>query len=152
MMTFATQANAHSGGLNKNGCHAGFKPYHCHRAQAAAPQAATEGQMLTGTINHVPLCQGDQPSGPASASGISCPFKRASARHLCSVASEIPSSCANCRMATLFGGSIRFSTADFRSGEYPTSLSYPAHLKNRAADNYPDTGGLGYPLIQYLNR
>jgi hypothetical protein len=37
MMTLAAQANAHSGGLDKNGCHAGSKPYHCHRAQAAAP-------------------------------------------------------------------------------------------------------------------
>jgi flavin-binding protein dodecin len=34
-------------------------------------------------------------------------------------------------MATLFGGSIRFSTAVFRSGEYPKSSSYPAHLINR---------------------
>jgi hypothetical protein len=34
-------------------------------------------------------------------------------------------------MAMVFGGSIRFSTADFRVGEYPTSLSYPAHLKIR---------------------
>ena len=49
----ATQANAHSGGLDKNGCHAGSKPYHCHRAQAAAPQAATKAQVLTGTITHV---------------------------------------------------------------------------------------------------
>ena len=24
----------HSGGLNSSGCHAGSKPYHCHRAQA----------------------------------------------------------------------------------------------------------------------
>jgi IS5 family transposase len=31
----------------------------------------------------------------------------------------------------VFGGSIRFSTAAFRSGEYPTSSSYPAHLINR---------------------
>ncbi|WP_291732165.1 hypothetical protein, partial [Leisingera sp. F5] len=29
------------------------------------------------------------------------------------------------------GGSIRFRTAAFRAGEYPTSSSYPAHLKNR---------------------
>jgi hypothetical protein len=34
-------------------------------------------------------------------------------------------------MAMVFGGSIRFSTADFRVGEYPTSLSYPTHLKIR---------------------
>ncbi|TYB81857.1 hypothetical protein, partial [Oceaniovalibus sp. ACAM 378] len=31
----------------------------------------------------------------------------------------------------MFGAIIRFSTADFRSGEYPTSSSYPAHLTNR---------------------
>jgi|GEM_PF-4832395 len=31
----------------------------------------------------------------------------------------------------VFGGSIRFSTAAFRSGEYPTSSTYPAHLKNK---------------------
>jgi hypothetical protein len=31
----------------------------------------------------------------------------------------------------LFGGSIRFSTADLRSSEYPKSSSYPAHLRNR---------------------
>ena len=52
-LAFAIEANAHSGGLDKKGCHAGSKPYHCHRAQAAAPQAATEGQVLTGTITHV---------------------------------------------------------------------------------------------------
>ena len=31
----------------------------------------------------------------------------------------------------LFGASIRFSTAVLCSGEYPTSSSYPAHLRNR---------------------
>jgi hypothetical protein len=44
---------------------------------------------------------------------------------------EIPSSFDNCRMAMLFGGSNRFSTAAFRAGEYPMSSSYPAHLKIR---------------------
>jgi hypothetical protein len=34
-------------------------------------------------------------------------------------------------MAMLFGGSIHFNTAALRSGEYPTSSSYPAHLRNR---------------------
>ena len=33
-------------------------------------------------------------------------------------------------MAMVFGGSIRFGTTDSRSGEYPESSSYPAHLKN----------------------
>jgi hypothetical protein len=34
-------------------------------------------------------------------------------------------------MAIVFGGSIRFSTAAFRSGEYPTSSSYSAQLRNK---------------------
>jgi hypothetical protein len=63
--------------------------------------------------------------------GRSCPLPRASARHLCSVPSDIPSARANCRMAMLCGGSICFSTEAFRSGEYPKSSSYPAHLRNR---------------------
>ncbi|MDB4198557.1 YHYH domain-containing protein [Ascidiaceihabitans sp.] len=32
VMGFSTQADAHTGGLNKQGCHAGSKPYHCHGA------------------------------------------------------------------------------------------------------------------------
>ena len=35
------------------------------------------------------------------------------------------------RTGKLFGGSIRFSTAALRSGEYPMSSSYPANLKIR---------------------
>jgi hypothetical protein len=31
-----SQSSAHSGGLDSNGCHAGSKPYHCHRSQAPA--------------------------------------------------------------------------------------------------------------------
>jgi hypothetical protein len=34
-------------------------------------------------------------------------------------------------MAMLLGGRIRFNTAALRSGEYPMSSSYPAHLRNR---------------------
>jgi len=30
-----TLANAHPGGLDANGCHAGSKPYHCHRASSS---------------------------------------------------------------------------------------------------------------------
>ncbi len=36
-----TYAAAHSGGLNKKGCHAGSQPYHCHRTQEAAPSVAS---------------------------------------------------------------------------------------------------------------
>lgn len=31
-------ALAHSGGLDANGCHAGSRPYHCHRAPSTPPQ------------------------------------------------------------------------------------------------------------------
>jgi hypothetical protein len=33
-------------------------------------------------------------------------------------------------MTMVFGGSIRFSTANLRSDEYPTSSPYPANLRN----------------------
>ena len=29
-LTATHQANAHSGGTNSAGCHAGSQPYHCH--------------------------------------------------------------------------------------------------------------------------
>ena len=50
---FAAQVAAHSGGLNKQGCHAGSQPYHCHRAQEAAPSASSGQKVLTGTVTHV---------------------------------------------------------------------------------------------------
>jgi endonuclease YncB( thermonuclease family) len=50
---FAAQVAAHSGGLNKQGCHAGSQPYHCHRAQEAAPSASSDQTVLTGTVTHV---------------------------------------------------------------------------------------------------
>ena len=50
---FAAQVSAHSGGLNKQGCHAGSQPYHCHRAQEAAPSASSDQTVLTGTVTHV---------------------------------------------------------------------------------------------------
>lgn len=31
---FSVTANAHSGGLNASGCHAGSQPYHCHRSSS----------------------------------------------------------------------------------------------------------------------
>ena len=31
---FQIDAQAHSGGLNSQGCHAGSKPYHCHRSSS----------------------------------------------------------------------------------------------------------------------
>ena len=49
----AVQAYAHSGGLNKQGCHAGSKPYHCHRAKQSTPSASASKKILNGTVTHV---------------------------------------------------------------------------------------------------
>lgn len=53
LLTLANQATAHSGGLNKQGCHAGSKPYHCHRGSKAAPKASAQPTILSGTVTHV---------------------------------------------------------------------------------------------------
>lgn len=33
-------ADAHPGGLDRNGCHAGSQPYHCHRGGSGTPAPA----------------------------------------------------------------------------------------------------------------
>ena len=53
VMGFSTQADAHSGGLNKQGCHAGSKPYHCHVAAKKAFKAPSSPSTLNGTVTHV---------------------------------------------------------------------------------------------------
>ena len=54
LITLSTQAFAHSGGSNKQGCHAGSKPYHCHRGPKAALQAPSSSpSILSGTVTHV---------------------------------------------------------------------------------------------------
>ena len=56
----ATVLNAHSGGLNAQGCHAGSQPYHCHRPQAQPAQTAPsinstngDGEVISGRITRV---------------------------------------------------------------------------------------------------
>ena len=45
---------AHSGGLDKQGCHAGSKPYHCHRKQnSTASTQPKSGSVISGTVTHV---------------------------------------------------------------------------------------------------
>ena len=54
LVTLSTQVLAHSGGLNKQGCHAGSKPYHCHKGPKAALQAPSSSpSILSGTVTHV---------------------------------------------------------------------------------------------------
>ena len=50
----ASLAGSHSGGLNKQGCHAGSQPYHCHRkTSSASSQTTKSGSILSGTVTHV---------------------------------------------------------------------------------------------------
>ena len=53
ILAFGTQAGAHSGGLDKQGCHAGSKPYHCHKVQKSPPKSAADRKVISGTITHV---------------------------------------------------------------------------------------------------
>lgn len=53
LITLSTQALAHSGGLNKQGCHAGSRPYHCHRGPKAALQVPPSPSILSGTVTYV---------------------------------------------------------------------------------------------------
>ena len=53
LIGFSTQADAHSGGLNKQGCHAGSKPYHCHSATKKAVKDPSSPSTLNGTVTHV---------------------------------------------------------------------------------------------------
>lgn len=53
-LALGSAAFPHSGGLNKQECHAGSQPYHCHRKQNSAPSnVPKEGTKLTGTVTHV---------------------------------------------------------------------------------------------------
>ena len=48
----ANFASAHSGGLDKNGCHSGLQKYHCHKKinKSALPK---RGTLLEGQVTHV---------------------------------------------------------------------------------------------------
>ena len=54
LVTLGNTAFSHSGGLNKDGCHAGSKPYHCHRKQdSSASNSPKSGTKMTGIVTHV---------------------------------------------------------------------------------------------------
>ena len=46
LTVFSISANAHSGGLNSQGCHAGSKPYHCHRSASEMVRNNSGGNRL----------------------------------------------------------------------------------------------------------
>ena len=50
----AAQVAAHSGGLNKHGCHAGSRPYHCHNDKPnASKNENTNINTLHGTVTNL---------------------------------------------------------------------------------------------------
>lgn len=56
VLTFAftpisTPVYAHSGGLNSQGCHAGSKPYHCHRSSKKNARQQAKSHRLVGDKN-----------------------------------------------------------------------------------------------------
>ena len=53
LLTTSTIADAHSGGLDKQGCHAGSQPYHCHSAQKDAQSNLSIPSTIEGTVTHV---------------------------------------------------------------------------------------------------
>ena len=49
---FAAQSvSAHSGGLNAQGCHAGSRPYHCHRSQSPSNSSTPAPRNTFGDRN-----------------------------------------------------------------------------------------------------
>ena len=67
----------HSGGLKKQGCHAGSQPYHCHRKQRAKVTAAPKSEIkLTGTVTHVRDGDTVEVNGiPIRLAALDCPEK-----------------------------------------------------------------------------
>ena len=53
LVFIASQAASHGGGVNKQGCHSGSQPYHCHKVQKDSPTTSNNDKVLSGTITHV---------------------------------------------------------------------------------------------------
>ena len=51
-VAFPGASLSHSGGLNAEGCHAGSKPYHCHRVQNPTRQNSPPVKMSRSRICH----------------------------------------------------------------------------------------------------
>lgn len=72
----AAHAGAHSEGLNKQGCHTGYQPYHCHKPQAAFPSTPIGPQVLAGKVTHVRDGDTIEVNGiPIRLSALNCPEK-----------------------------------------------------------------------------
>ena len=58
---WTSSAHSHSGGLNASGCHAGSKPYHCHRSSSEMVVTSTGRNRLRCSLgSRSEECFGDQ--------------------------------------------------------------------------------------------
>ena len=73
----ASSTFPHSGGLNKQGCHAGSQPYHCHKKSSSSrPKASKSVKKLTGVVTHVRDGDTVEVNGiPIRLAALDCPEK-----------------------------------------------------------------------------
>ena len=66
----------HSGGTDKNGCHAGSQSYHCHNEKKAQSRSFDTKEIITGTITHVRDGDTFEVDGvPIRLAALDCPEK-----------------------------------------------------------------------------
>ena len=66
----------HSGSTDKNGCHAGSQPYHCHNEKKAQSRSFDAKEIITGTITHVRDGDTFEVDGvPIRLAALDCPEK-----------------------------------------------------------------------------
>ncbi|MEK9880261.1 MAG: hypothetical protein VW474_10750 [Paracoccaceae bacterium] len=77
LLALSSAAFSHSGGLNKQGCHAGSQPYHCHGKQnSATSNVPKAGTKLTGIVTHVRDGDTVEVDGiPIRLAALDCPEK-----------------------------------------------------------------------------
>ena len=77
LLALSSAAFSHSGGLNKQGCHAGSQPYHCHGKQnSATSNVPNAGTKLTGIVTHVRDGDTVEVDGiPIRLAALDCPEK-----------------------------------------------------------------------------
>lgn len=67
LLAFGGQAFGHSGRLNSEGCHAGSRPYHCHRSPSQMVPSSTGGYRLKCSAGSQSKdCKSQVPIGTAS--------------------------------------------------------------------------------------
>ena len=125
MFSGPQHADAHSGGLNSQGCHAGSQPYHCHRPQGLAGTGSTgltgtngQRRVILGVITSVrdgdTFLLGDLPIRLAA---VDCPETNTQAgRRAAQFLRQYTSSRATCELtgATTYDRSVAYCSIDGR--------------------------------------